>query len=108
MVGCTRLQITTGQSRLTGPQGRQDETWGWHRAEGVLTFSPICPIMRSPSERALTSCCVPGTALGIACEFLSLQDLQTSLFPIDEVIYFSDHEPKCPLLSSEWGGAPDS
>lgn len=67
----------------------------------LLMFSPVGPRMRSPSEHTLTSCCESGPVLGAAHEFLSLQDLQTSPSPMDEVIYFSESEPKCPLLSFE-------
>ena len=97
MVGCTHLQITM----VMGPQGGKDETRQDAEQRMPVHVSPVHPRMRSPSEHALSSCCESGPDLGTAHEFLSLQDLQTSPSSMDEVIYFFDHEPKCPLLSFE-------
>lgn len=46
------------------------------------------------SVSVCTTCCVAGTILGHAPEFLPLLNLCTSLSRIDEVICFSDPEPK--------------
>lgn len=53
-----------------------------------------------------TAYCMPGTILGIAPQLLSSRNLHTSLSPINEVIYFSDSEPKRHVFSFESRGAP--
>ena len=84
---------------VMGPQGGKDETRQEAEQRMPAHVSPVRPRMRTPNEHALTSCCESGPDLGTAHEFLSLQDLQTSPSSMNEVIYFSNYEPECLLLS---------
>lgn len=89
-----------GAQLTGGPKERgRDEAWS-----GTELRSYFHSVIYSLTECVFSTCCVLGTVLGTEHEFLFFCNWQTSLSPTDEVINFSDLEPKVPTFQG--GGSP--